>query len=73
MPVLLSLVQKSLYTELVKAAEECTVWSTVEGVRLQPFQMKLLRTGLKAVQAGLPEDQISTALQIGEIQGQFQR
>ncbi len=72
MPKLLSPVQKSLYTELVKTAETYTLWATVEGAKLKHFRTKLLGTSLKAMRAGLPEEQIATALQIGEAQGRFE-
>lgn len=65
--------RQATYCALVKAARDTIVWSSVEGVSLLPFRRRLLHTSLKAVQEGLPEEEITTALQIGELQGQFGR
>jgi len=63
--------QDSISQKLTQISAECISWSTVEGISLTPFLVRLRATEQAAEQAGLSLENIRLALQVGEYQAQF--
>lgn len=63
--------QEIIYQSLVQTAAQFICWSSVEGVSLASFRLRLSQLEQQAKNASLPVEAIRLALQIGEYQGRF--
>ena len=59
------------YFQLVDQAESLAFWLGVEGIRVTGFSVSLVKAIWQALDAGLSEHVIQTAVQIGEYRGQI--